>query len=591
MKVSKTNSLQFQVIIVFIVITVLVSVVFNLFIYFNTRNEKVKDLEALAQFTTERLSGNFVAPLWDMELEKLNNIIRFEMGESQIFAIVIKDVENKAIVAGAQRDDNWNIVEAKDSFDSNLISMTKEISKDNEKLGNLIVYFSSRKLEAELRGNLLSLSAAFLLTAIILIVSLYIILRRLVIKPVTAVAELTDKLSDGDLSARLEGRQDEIGQMIGSINEFTASLQNAISQINSSMKSVAAGNLTDHIAVDLKGDLNDLKSSINDSIKMLGQTISEVVSASEKVRTGSGEISASANTLANGTTQQAAAIEEMSSSINEFSAQTKANNENASQAQQLSNQTLEIVQKGNVQMESMLKSINEINNTSSEVSKVIKVIDEIAFQTNLLALNAAVEAARAGKYGKGFAVVAEEVRSLAGRSAEAAKSTTDLIEASISEVEKGVKNADLTAAVLNEISESIDKTNDLVGEISSASKEQAIGIDEINRGLTQINEIVQQNSSISEETASSSEELSNQAKQLQALMSKFKFNISQSSGATFVQKPIEQKPVQPKPIKNKPAVTAPKKPSPAIDYEPEKPQADPPKRKVLVLDDDDFGKY
>ncbi len=585
MKSSKMKSLQVKVNLIFIIITIVISSVFNLAIYFTNRSQKVEQLSGLANFTTERLSKNFAAPMWDMEIEKLKDIIKFEMGEKQIFAILIKDAENKSTVAGAQRDAGWKIVDIKDSFDPDLIMMSKEITKEEEKLGTVIVYFSPRFMDSELRQSLLSSTIAFALLALVLIVSLYFTLKAIVIKPVNEVVDLTGELNEGNLSARAKMSDDEIGIMIGSINGFAANLQNAIKQINLSMKAVASGNLTDHITVELKGDLDELKLSINDSIQMLGQTISEVVSSSEKVKTGSGEISTSANTLANGTTQQAAAIEEMSSSINEFSAQTKANNENASQAQQLSSQTLEIVQRGNLQMESMLKSINEINNTSSEVAKVIKVIDEIAFQTNLLALNAAVEAARAGKYGKGFAVVAEEVRSLAGRSAEAAKSTTELIEASINEVEKGVKNADLTAAVLNEISESIDKTNDLVGEISSASKEQATGIDEINKGLSQVNEIVQQNSSISEETASSSEELSNQATQLQKLMSRFKLAFEAKAvalkGETFdhaVKPAFEVSPALPKKV------------SPALQYEPKQKTVEA-KRNILVLDDDDFGKY
>lgn len=166
------------------------------------------------------------------------------------------------------------------------------------------------------------------------------------------------------------------------------------------------------------------------------------------------------------------------------------------QASQLTTQVMEIANRGNDQMQEMLSSIDKINGSSSEISKIIKVIDEIAFQTNLLALNAAVEAARAGKYGKGFAVVAEEVRNLAARSAEAAKSTTELIENSIKEVESGVSNAGKTTDILNEINEGVTKVNDLVGEIAAASKEQSNSTYEINVSLNQVNDVVLQNSSI-----------------------------------------------------------------------------------------------
>ncbi|MBT4269346.1 MAG: hypothetical protein HOK67_29835 [Deltaproteobacteria bacterium] len=309
--------------------------------------------------------------------------------------------------------------------------------------------------------------------------------------------------------------------------------------------------------------------------KSLNQLSKNVRKTAANVASGSQELTNSAQTLSAGATEQAASIEEISSSLNEVGAQTKLNSENADQAKNLSEETKETVQKGNRQMEVMVESMKTISETSSSVSKVIKVIDEIAFQTNLLALNAAVEAARAGKYGKGFAVVAEEVRALAGRSAAAAKDTTELIEQSIKGVETGVRNADETANILTEVNASMEKMNDLVSEIASSSLEQNSSIEEVNVGLSQVNTVVQQNASISEENASASEELKAQVNQL----------LRMTEGIEITEDIGEDKSVQ-----AEPAVVQPPSLKPAQQIGSSQSGTTNSKR-LITLDDDDFGKY
>jgi methyl-accepting chemotaxis protein len=207
--------------------------------------------------------------------------------------------------------------------------------------------------------------------------------------------------------------------------------------------------------------------------------------------------------------------------MTEMASQTTTNAENANQANQLALQARDDAEKGNMHMAELMKAMTDINESGKNISKIIKVIDEIAFQTNLLALNAAVEAARAGRHGKGFAVVAEEVRNLAARSAKAARETAELIEGSVAKANNGSETAHMTAGALDKIVNGVTKVTDLVGEIAAASNEQAEGISQVNTGLGQIDQVTQQNTASAEECAAAAEELSSQSSQLKAMLARF----------------------------------------------------------------------
>ena len=243
----------------------------------------------------------------------------------------------------------------------------------------------------------------------------------------------------------------------------------------------------------------------------VNRIIAGLTEGAEQVASASGQVSAASQSLAEGATEQAAGLEETSSSLEEMSSMTKQNADNAQQANTLAAEARKAAATGAESMGRMNQAILDIQKSSDETAKIIKVIDEIAFQTNLLALNAAVEAARAGEAGKGFAVVAEEVRNLAMRSAEAAKNTARMIEESVKNSKNGVDIANEVSKVLEEIVQSVGKTTDLVSEIAAASKEQAQGIDQVNTAVAQMDKVTQQNAANAEESASASEELSAQA--------------------------------------------------------------------------------
>lgn len=300
-----------------------------------------------------------------------------------------------------------------------------------------------------------------------------------------------------------------------------------IKNIKSVVERVAAGDLDVDIQVESKDEIGILSEAFKKMTNNLNSVLNTINASSEQVAIGSNQVSASSTSLAQGATEQASSIQELTASIEEIASQTGQNARNALMANELAeNAKLNVIQ-GNSQMKEMLKAMDEINESSTNISRIIKVIDDIAFQTNILALNAAVEAARAGQHGKGFAVVAEEVRTLAARSANAAKETTDMISGSIKRAEGGTKIAKDTANALNEIELSIEKVARIVSDISTASNEQASGIEQINQGIMQVSQVVQTNSATSEESAAASEELSRQAKLLKEEVNKF--NLKQNN--------------------------------------------------------------
>jgi len=319
--------------------------------------------------------------------------------------------------------------------------------------------------------------------AIVLMILVRLIFGRIVVRPLVEAGQHFDRIASGDLTARVDVRsRNEIGMLLAALKRMQESLT---------------------------------------------RTVSAVRRGVDEINLGSREISAGNTDLSSRTEQQAASLEETAASMEELASTVKQNADNARQANQLAASASDVAQRGGAAVSEVVSTMEGISASSRKISEIVSVIDGIAFQTNILALNAAVEAARAGEQGKGFAVVAGEVRSLAQRSAQAAKEIKALIEDSVSKVDAGSQQVERAGATMQEIVASVKRVTDIMGEISAASEEQSSGIDQVNRAVSQMDEVTQQNAALVEQAAAAAGSLQEQAQQLAEAVSVFKINAAE----------------------------------------------------------------
>jgi methyl-accepting chemotaxis protein len=351
----------------------------------------------------------------------------------------------------------------------------------------------------------------------------FVTLRDSVREMTLEARSLAASAAAGDLgrrgdAERFRGAYRELVQGINSIVEGMAAPMNEAASV---LDRVAQKDLTVRMTGSYQGDHAKIMSSLNTALDDMEAALSQIAASADQVASAAGQVGAGSQTLAQGTSEQASSLQEISANLQQMTAMTKQSAANAREGDALSEAARTLAHQGVDNMERLAAAMERIRTSSDQTAKIVKTIDEIAFQTNLLALNAAVEAARAGEAGRGFAVVAEEVRALAMRSAEAARTTADLIEGAVTNAHDGAARSADVAVQLRTITERVDRVRSMVADIAAASDQQSQGIAQVTLAVEQVNAVTQTAAANSEESASASEELSSQAYMMKSLVGEF----------------------------------------------------------------------
>lgn len=476
----------------------------------------------------------------DLLLDNLTSTFaNFTLGEEGFFVLCSDDgtaVYHPQVTYAGKKIEETNLsaeaVSAVNSQSKEVIEYTmdgKKVHGTVSAVGNTGWNVLTGLPEGEYYGAVRSIASTFTTTIIIEVIFAIIAITLIavgIVRPLKRLSETANKIADGELDVDVVvSSMDEVGHVSEAIRQTVLRLKDYIAYINEIshvLNEIADGNMDFKLTQKYDGEFSKIRDALMNISTTLSATLSQINSASEQVATGSEQVALGAQALSHGSITQSSAIEELANTIAEISENVSLNAENAQKAKEYSDGTSSEVAISNTQMHDMMNAISQISSKSTEIGKIIKTIEDIAFQTNILALNAAVEAARAGEAGKGFAVVADEVRNLASKSAEAAKNTTVLIEDTVKAVDNGTRMAEETAKSMQAVVNSTGTVTDLIKKIADASKEQANSIAEVTSGVDQVSSIIQTNSATAEESAATAEELSGQAQMLKDLVGGFK---------------------------------------------------------------------
>ena len=486
----KMTSIKLRLNVLFVVIISVLLLAFSAVSYFRTQATLERNNHHQVQMALQRLSTNLPSLLWSFDSEQISKNLDSEMSASFLTGIIIRSGD-KVLAGVARGADGSAITAVKEApaadFSREVELFYQEDGKANP-VGKATVYVSTAEIRDALGQELWRALAQVLILDVVIVIALTSILNSMVLNPLAHVGHALREIAQGDadLTRRLpRASTDEFNDVAEGFNTFVEHLQNIMLQIR--------------------------------------QSVTTISDASSEIARGNLDLSAR-------TESQASSLEQTAASMAEITNTVKQNAESAQQANHMVGAAAEVAARGGAVVKEVVQTMGAINASSRKIVDIISVIDGIAFQTNILALNAAVEAARAGEQGRGFAVVASEVRSLAGRSAAAAKEIKALIDESVTNVDIGSRLVDQAGATMTEIEDSVSKVTGIMAEIHAATDAQTLGISQINEAVRQMDDSTQQNAALVEQAAAAASSMQNQATQLATAVGMFKLSEASASG-------------------------------------------------------------
>lgn len=498
--------------------------------YINLKNEFQKKLEVLSKNIGERMSNSIAEPLWNSDTDLLANLVKYEMVDEVLKAVIIYDTSEEAPVFAKMVDEKGAIVDIDDTKLTKTILKKFEPTKEGELAGRLELHFTDAPMQRSLKVQTNKVIYKACVFALLILLALILTIRLMVDRPIKRVIKVFDDMTENVCHGNIDTETDactagvHFKGIIDGYNRTLEEVERPIKEAMFIMAKLANKDLTGRMEKEYEGKFEEFSENINKAANNLEEALTVVREAVFLVQENSGKVSSFSQGLSQGATQQAAALEEISSSMQEISNQVNNNAKRAKEARNFSDEVHEGASEGNLRMKEIITAMDDIMRSSENINKIIKVIENIAFQTNLLALNAAVESARAGIHGKGFAVVAEEVRTLASRSTSAAKETTELITKSLKNIETGHATVNAADKVFSRILTGVTDVNKLITEIATDSDSQANAVLQIRDALRQVDQVTQNSAMNAQNSAVAANDLANESKILHDLVHNFRIS-------------------------------------------------------------------